>query len=189
MTIYWTFYIFENFFRKLESKIPHLQFQRKLAYNLMVAWTKSITNKVKFRPFQWSDYYIRIFYVQTIPMVSSFILIRLDGWVADWLMLGDWLMLVCDLVLGVGSRLIGPVDPDPLTSRGLPVPFKHWWNDLLLLKIWDGGCVFDGVSLCVMFRPAIRGFELRCIHQVSYSHDPTCSAAMLFFVYKFLSLP
>ena len=53
-------------------------------------------------------------------MVSSFILIRLDGWVADWLMLGD-----CDLVLGVGSRLIGPVDPDPLTSRGLPVPFKH----------------------------------------------------------------
>ena len=58
-------------------------------------------------------------------MVSSFILIRLDGWVADWLMLGDWLMLVCDLVLGVGSRLIGPVDPDPLTSRGLPVPFKH----------------------------------------------------------------
>ena len=188
MTIYWTFSIFENFFSSSNRKY-HIFSSSENSHIASWLLERRVTNKVKFRPFQWSDYYIRIFYVQTIPMVSSFILIRLDGWVADWLMLGDWLMLVCDLVLGVGSRLIGPVDPDPLTSRGLPVPFKHWWNDLLLLKIWDGGCVFDGVSLCVMFRPAIRGFELRCIHQVSYSHDPTCSAAVLFFCYKFLSLP
>ena len=98
--------------------------------------------------------------------------------------LGNRLMLVCDLVLGVGSGwlVLLSVDPDPLTSRALPVPFKHqfgknWWNDLL-----RGGMVgayFNSVSLCVIvmfvcaniancdWMRAIR-FRLHCLHQVSH---------------------
>ena len=66
------------------------------------------------------------------------------GWLgnrqSDWFLF-DWFRGARNRI-----RLIGPVDPDPLTNRSLPVPFKHqlqnWWSNSILLKGWDGGCVF-----------------------------------------------
>ena len=66
------------------------------------------------------------------------------GWLGN--RQSDWLLF--DLFRGACNRirLIGPVDPDPHTNRSLPVPFKHqlrnWWSNFILLKGWDGGCVF-----------------------------------------------
>ena len=62
------------------------------------------------------------------------------GWLgnreSDWLLF-DWFRGARNRI-----RLIGPVDPDPLTNRSLPVPFKHQLSNSILLKGWDGGCVF-----------------------------------------------
>ena len=66
------------------------------------------------------------------------------GWLGN--RQSDWLLF--DWFRGAWNRigLIGPVDPDPLTNRSLPVPFKHqlrnWWSNFILLKGRDGWCVF-----------------------------------------------
>ena len=79
-------------------------------------------------------------FVGGLPIYSSFVLTRLVGWVTGS-PIGS--RLIGSVVLGTGSDWLVLLI---LINRSLPVPFKHqlrnWWSNSVLLKGWDGGCVF-----------------------------------------------